>query len=205
MRCRVRQNGEKDVDGAVSQTNHPALRLSLARALERRRLGWGVQLGRTKWQVSPFPRPRRSFVKNGQLGAVICEKTAIKRSFDVSISGSLVRRDHRGRGVKVGSRPSGGSAPKRGRHTMRFTIVTANSARLFEYHKWRLNRPTVRWLEAVLSQGGEFAFVLLGADAIQGITGEPMANLLALAVTLSLAARRLGEVGDEAFDRQPHM
>ena len=84
---------------------------------------------------------------------------------------------------------------------MRFTMVTANSARLFERHKWRLNRPTVRWLEAVLSQGG----VLLGADAIQGITGEPMANLLALAVTLSLAARRLGEVGDEAFDRQPHM
>ena len=88
---------------------------------------------------------------------------------------------------------------------MRFTMVTANSARLFEYHKWRLNRPTVRWLEAVLSQGGEFAFVLLGADAIQGVIGEPMANLLALAVTLSLAARRLGEVGDEAFDRQTHM
>ena len=71
---------------------------------------------------------------------------------------------------------------------MRFTMVTANSARLFERHKWRLNRPTVRWLEAVLSQGGEFAFVLLGADAIQGVIGEPMANLLALAVTLSLAA-----------------
>ena len=35
---------------------------------------------------------------------------------------------------------------------MRFTIVTANSARLFERHKWRLNRPTVhREIRLVLS------------------------------------------------------
>ena len=83
---------------------------------------------------------------------------------------------------------------------MRFTIVTANSSYLLEQHRWRLNRHTVLWLEAVLSQGGEFAFVLLATDAIQGVIGEPWQNLLAFAVTLSIAARRLGKVERQALE-----
>jgi hypothetical protein len=79
---------------------------------------------------------------------------------------------------------------------MRFTIVTANSSYLLERHRGRLNRYTVWWLEAVLSQ----AFVLLATDAIQGVIGEPWQNLLAFAVTLSIAARRPGKVDRQALE-----
>jgi hypothetical protein len=82
---------------------------------------------------------------------------------------------------------------------MRFTIVTANSSYLLERHRGR-HRYTVLWLEAVLSQGGEFAFVLLATDAIQGVIGGPWQNLLAFAVTLSIAARRLGKVERQALE-----
>jgi Kef-type K+ transport system membrane component KefB len=59
---------------------------------------------------------------------------------------------------------------------------------------WGLNSDTARRLGPVLCQGGEFAFALLAADAIQGVIGEPIANLLTLAVTLSMA--RLKTQGD---------
>jgi Kef-type K+ transport system membrane component KefB len=57
---------------------------------------------------------------------------------------------------------------------------------LFE-RRWGLNSDTARRLGPLLSQGGEFAFVLLAANTIQGVVGEPMANLLTLAVTLAMA------------------
>ena len=55
---------------------------------------------------------------------------------------------------------------------------------------WGLNSDTARRLGSVLSQGVEFAFVLLATDVIQGVISEPIANLLTLAVTLLMAPVR---------------
>jgi hypothetical protein len=63
---------------------------------------------------------------------------------------------------------------------------------------WGLNGDTARRLGPLLSQGCQFAFVLLAADAIQGVMGEPTANLLKLAVTLSIAATSL----DAGLDKE---
>lgn len=63
---------------------------------------------------------------------------------------------------------------------------------------WGLNGDTARRLGPLLSQGCQFAFVLLAADAIQGVMGEPTANLLKLAVTLSMAATSL----DAGLDKE---
>jgi glutathione-regulated potassium-efflux system protein KefB len=45
-----------------------------------------------------------------------------------------------------------------------------------------------RRLALVLSQGGEFAFALFATGAAQGVLDRPVADLLAVAVTLSMAA-----------------
>lgn len=66
---------------------------------------------------------------------------------------------------------------------------------------WGLNSDAARRLGLVLSQGGEFAFVLFAAGAVQGVIGQPMANLLTLAVTLSMAATPLLLLIDEAVAR----
>lgn len=52
------------------------------------------------------------------------------------------------------------------------------------------SRPAVR-LGLSLSQGGEFAFVLLTAAVAQGVLSDPMSDLLVLVVTLSMAATPL--------------
>ena len=52
---------------------------------------------------------------------------------------------------------------------------------------WGLNRVAARRLGLVISQGGEFAFVLFGAGALAGVIDQGVANLLTLAVTLSMA------------------
>jgi hypothetical protein len=73
---------------------------------------------------------------------------------------------------------------------MRFMITVSASkaiiASLIERRRG-LNGDTARRLAPVLSQGCEFALGLLASDAIERVIGEPMANLLTLAVTLSLA------------------
>ena len=66
---------------------------------------------------------------------------------------------------------------------------------------WGLNSDAARRLGLVLSQGGEFAFVLFAAGAVQGVIGQPMASLLTLAVTLSMAATPLLLLIDEAVSR----
>jgi monovalent cation:proton antiporter-2 (CPA2) family protein len=53
---------------------------------------------------------------------------------------------------------------------------------------WGLDNAAARRLGLVLSQGGEFAFVLFGAGALQGVIEQSTANLLILAVTFSMAA-----------------
>jgi hypothetical protein len=76
---------------------------------------------------------------------------------------------------------------------MRFMIIVRASRAIILYlleRCWGLNSDTARRLGLVLCQGGEFAFALLAADAIHGVIGEPIANLLTLAVTLSMAPAR---------------
>jgi Kef-type K+ transport system membrane component KefB len=79
---------------------------------------------------------------------------------------------------------------------MRFMITIRVSRAIIPYllERWsRVNGDTARRLAPALSQSGEFAVVLFAADAIQGVIGEPMANLLTLAMTLSVAGLRQKE------------
>ena len=56
---------------------------------------------------------------------------------------------------------------------------------------WGLDTVAARRLGLVISQGGEFAFVLFGAGAFEGVIDQHLASLLTLAVTLSMAATPL--------------
>ena len=66
---------------------------------------------------------------------------------------------------------------------------------------WGLGSVAARRLELVLSQGGEFAFVLFAAGALQGVIDQPLASLLVLAVTLSMAATPLLLRIDDVLNR----
>jgi glutathione-regulated potassium-efflux system protein KefB len=79
--------------------------------------------------------------------------------------------------------------------------------------RWGLESGPARRLALVLSQGGEFAFALFAAGAAAGVMERPVADLLAVAVTLSMAATPLLLALDEllapkaepvrAFDELP--
>ena len=66
---------------------------------------------------------------------------------------------------------------------------------------WGLDSKGARRLGLVISQGGEFAFVLFGAGALEGVIDRHMANLLTLAVTLSMAATPLLLLIDDVIAR----
>jgi glutathione-regulated potassium-efflux system protein KefB len=66
---------------------------------------------------------------------------------------------------------------------------------------WGLGSTAARRLGLVLSQGGEFAFVLFAAGALQGVIDRPLANLLTLAVTLSMAATPVLLLIDDTWNR----
>ena len=66
---------------------------------------------------------------------------------------------------------------------------------------WGLDSKGARRLGLVISQGGEFAFVLFGAGALEGVIDRHIANLLTLAVTLSMAATPLLLLIDDAIAR----
>ncbi len=66
---------------------------------------------------------------------------------------------------------------------------------------WGLDSKGARRLGLVISQGGEFAFVLFGAGALEGVIDRHLANLLTLAVTLSMAATPLLLLIDDAIVR----
>jgi voltage-gated potassium channel Kch len=71
-------------------------------------------------------------------------------------------------------------------------LITLKASILYLLGRWwRLDRAAARRLGLVLSQGGEFAFVLFGAGATQGVIEQGTANLLILAVTFSMAATPL--------------
>jgi len=87
---------------------------------------------------------------------------------------------------------------------MRFMIIVRTSRASIPYllERWLgLNGDTARRIGHVLSQGGEFAFVLFAMGVIQGMIGEPLVHLLKLAVTLSMAAQSLALFIDEAISR----
>jgi len=66
---------------------------------------------------------------------------------------------------------------------------------------WGLKNAPARRLAIVLSQGGEFAFVLFSVGVFEGLIGRDVASLLTLAVTLSMAATPLLLLADDVFIR----
>ena len=66
---------------------------------------------------------------------------------------------------------------------------------------WGLKSAPSRRLGIVLSQGGEFAFVLFAVGIVEGVIDRETAGLLTLAVTLSMAATPLLLLADEWFER----
>jgi glutathione-regulated potassium-efflux system protein KefB len=66
---------------------------------------------------------------------------------------------------------------------------------------WGLDSVAARRLGLVISQGGEFAFVLFGAGVFEGVIGQDLASLLTLAVTFSMAATPLLLLIDDAMAR----
>ncbi|MHA1572905.1 MAG: cation:proton antiporter domain-containing protein, partial [Alphaproteobacteria bacterium] len=66
---------------------------------------------------------------------------------------------------------------------------------------WGLGASPARRLGIVLSQGGEFAFVLFSVGLIEGVIGRDVAGLLTLAVTLSMAATPLLLLADDWLRR----
>jgi glutathione-regulated potassium-efflux system protein KefB len=66
---------------------------------------------------------------------------------------------------------------------------------------WGLNGDAARRLGLVISQGGEFAFVLFAAGVSEHVIGQHLANLLTLAVTLSMAATPVLLLLDETVFR----
>jgi len=67
---------------------------------------------------------------------------------------------------------------------------------------WGLKRQAAVRLGLVVSQGGEFAFVLFSAGALAGVIGQSLASLLTLAVTLSMAATPMLLLADEMIRRR---
>ena len=66
---------------------------------------------------------------------------------------------------------------------------------------WGLDGVAARRLGLVISQGGEFAFVLFGAGALEGVIDRPTANFLTLAVTLSMVTTPLLLLIDDTVNR----
>lgn len=66
---------------------------------------------------------------------------------------------------------------------------------------WGLKNPPARRLGIVLSQGGEFAFVLFTVGIVEGAIDRETAGLLTLAVTMSMAATPLLLLADDLVRR----
>ncbi len=80
-----------------------------------------------------------------------------------------------------------------------FGLVTIKAVVLYLLGRWwGLPNQSARRLGLVLSQGGEFAFVLFAAGLAEGVLGRELASLLTLAVTLSMAATPLLLLLDDA-------
>jgi glutathione-regulated potassium-efflux system protein KefB len=81
-------------------------------------------------------------------------------------------------------------------------LVAVKAAILYVLGRWwGLKSEPARRLGLVISQGGEFAFVLFAAGVGAHVIGQHLANLLVLAVTLSMAATPLLLLIDETIFR----
>ena len=82
-------------------------------------------------------------------------------------------------------------------------LVAIKAAILYALGRWwGLKSEPARRLGLVISQGGEFAFVLFAAGVAQDVIGQHLANLLTLAVTLSMAATPVLLLADEMIRRR---
>jgi glutathione-regulated potassium-efflux system protein KefB len=83
-------------------------------------------------------------------------------------------------------------------------LVTVKAATLYGLGRWQsLDSWSARRLGLALSQGGEFAFVLLTAGAAAGVIGRGDASLLAVVVTLSMALTPALLLVDEMLWKRP--
>jgi monovalent cation:proton antiporter-2 (CPA2) family protein len=81
-------------------------------------------------------------------------------------------------------------------------LVAAKAVILFILGRWwGLKNDAATRLGLVISQGGEFAFVLFSAGALAGVIGRELASLLTLAVTLSMATTPLLLVAHDMIRR----
>jgi monovalent cation:proton antiporter-2 (CPA2) family protein len=81
-------------------------------------------------------------------------------------------------------------------------LIAVKFAVLFGLGRWwGLKTVPARRLGIVLSQGGEFAFVLFSVGIVEGAIDRDTAGLLTLAVTLSMAATPLLLLADDMFRR----
>jgi monovalent cation:proton antiporter-2 (CPA2) family protein len=87
-------------------------------------------------------------------------------------------------------------------------LVAVKAAILYSLGlRWGLKANASRRLAIVISQGGEFAFVLFAVGLAQGVIGSELTKLLTLAVTLSMATTPLllglDEMVSRAFTPEP--
>lgn len=81
-------------------------------------------------------------------------------------------------------------------------LIAVKFAVLFGLGRWwGLTNTPSRRLGIVLSQGGEFAFVLFSVGLVEGVIDRETAGLLTLAVTLSMAATPLLLLVDDLYRR----
>ena len=81
-------------------------------------------------------------------------------------------------------------------------LVAIKAAILYGLGRWwGIGNGPSRRLGIVLSQGGEFAFVLFSVGVFEGVIGRDMASLLTLAVTMSMAATPLLLLIDDRVTR----
>jgi glutathione-regulated potassium-efflux system protein KefB len=77
-------------------------------------------------------------------------------------------------------------------------LLAIKSAVLYLLGRWQSLEPwAARRLGMAISQGGEFAFVLFAAGASAGVLGQRQVDLLAVVVTLSMAATPLLLLADD--------
>jgi glutathione-regulated potassium-efflux system protein KefB len=83
-------------------------------------------------------------------------------------------------------------------------LLVIKTLTLYGLGRWQgLDNWSSRRLGLALSQGGEFAFVLFTAGAAAGVMNWANANLLAVVVTLSMAATPALLLADEMFWKKP--
>ncbi len=81
-------------------------------------------------------------------------------------------------------------------------LLTIKIAVLYALGRWQgLSSTSARRLGLSISQGGEFAFVLLAAGVSYGVLAQGQSEFLSVVVTLSMAATPLLMVGDDFLRR----